>query len=544
MKRIVAAHEVLWRGRPNPREVLWRGRPNPREVLWRGRPNPREVRLRVGLGLAGVLLGMGCRCSSEPASTGAVANAPAALPDCQRQSVQLTLAPSDVERRPAEALEPSVELPFATEPGMALALAGGFYATGQRHESRGAVALLGRVGADDAPTQLIELGHVRGDVLPPRLATDGTDLWVVLQEATPNGRALRVGRFVRADLNQAPSFRPGPEQSSAESNGFDIAAQPGVVLLVYDDWSAAANHGRILAAAFGAAPADAGRIEGRAVSLPGVDAEAPRVTARPGGFWLAWLVNGSGGGSGRVYDPGNEQNARAAAGSAYGARWLSIVALDLQGKPIGDARRLTARQERVVGYDLTTGPSGAAWVVWRQDAPTPGASGGRVLMAEVPIDSSAELLTIRDDDVGAGEPTWLFAGNDAPRWLTFPDARDRTLLLRVPGPRTLGAPLRLGEDLESAGALAASGDRVLFAVPRGRSLELFPAACAEGAPRGGALHDAGAGEPPAWALAEEAASSDRLTRDESFADAGVVPERVEPPDGVAAPRRQPEERPR
>jgi hypothetical protein len=509
-----------------------------REVILRGR-----ARAFAALGFASALLGMGCRCSSEPANTVPVASAPAATPDCQRQSVLLTLAPSDAERQPAEALDPSVELPFATEPGMAIALAGGFYATGQRHESRGAVALLGRVGADDAPTQLIELGHVRGDVLPPRLASDGTDLWVVLQEATPNGRALRVGRFVRADLNQAPGFRPGPEQSNAESNGFDIAAQAGVALLAYDDWSPAANHGRILAAAFGAAPADAGRIEGRAVSLAGVDAEAPRVTARPGGFWLAWLVNASGGGSGRVYDPGDEQSARAAPGSAYGARWLSIVALDLQGKPIGDARRLTGRQERVVGYDLTTGPSGAAWVVWRQDAPTPGASGGRIVMAEVPIDSSAELRTIRDDDVGAGEPTWLFAGSDVPRWLTFPDARDRTVLLRVPGLNALGAPLRLGEELEGAGALAAAGERVLFAVPRGRSLELFPAACAARALRSGPLGDAGAGEPPEWALAEGAGSSDTLAGDDSFADAGVRPARAAPRDSAAAPGPQPAERP-
>jgi hypothetical protein len=531
MKRTGSSHEVFWRGRPNPRDVSVRGRPNPRDVSVRGRPNLRDVWSRAAvttLGLGSALSGMGCRCSAEPASTVASASAAAAAPDCQRQSVLLTFAPSDAVGKPATApLEPNVELPFATEPGMAIALAGGFYATGQRHESRGAVALLGRVGADDAPTQLVELGPVRGDVLPPRLASDGNDLWVVLQEATPKGRALRVGRFARADLNQAPIWRPGPEQANAESSGFDIAAQSGVALLAFDDWSATGNHGRILAAEFGSAPADAARIEGRVLSLPGVDAEAPRVTARPGGFWLAWLVNASGGGTGRVYDPGDEQNERAPAGSAYGARWLSIVALDLQGQAIGDARRLTARQERVVGYDLTTGPSGAAWVVWRQDAPTPGASGGRVAMAEVPIDGSAETRGIRDEDVGAGEPTWLFAGNDAPRWLTFPDARDRTVLLRVPGLRELGAPLRLGEDLQGAGALAAAGDRILFAVPRGRSLELFPAACAARAAGSGTPRDAGAGEPPEWA-AFEGLGMAGSSGDESRMDAGARPARLAP----------------
>src|ERR1051325_3528211 len=102
------------------------------------------------LGLGGALLGAGCRCNSEPATTQVVASAPADAPDCLRQTLVLTLAPSDRERPGADApLDPDVELPFATEPGMAIALAGGFFATGQRHESRGAVALLGRVGADD-----------------------------------------------------------------------------------------------------------------------------------------------------------------------------------------------------------------------------------------------------------------------------------------------------------------------------------------------------------------------------------------------------------
>jgi hypothetical protein len=265
------------------------------------------------------------------------------------------------------------------------------------------------------------------------------------------------------------------------------------------------------------------------VSLPGVDAEAPRVTARPGGFWLAWLVNGASAGSGRVYDPGEAPNERATAASAYGARWLSIVALDLRGAPVGDSRRLTSRQERVVGYDLTTGPTGAAWVVWRQDAPTPGASGGRIAVAEVPPDGSAELHTIRDEDVGAGEPSWLFAGDDAPRWLTFPDARDRTLLLRAPTLRELAAPLRLGEELQGAGALAASGDRVLFAAPRGRSLEVFPASCTARGGAAGVRVDAGqALEAAALEGSAFAESSAAGALGGPFVDAGAAAERVVP----------------
>jgi hypothetical protein len=418
------------------------------------------------LGLAAVGGSTGCRCSSDAPTPQLAPVTQVVAPPCVRGSVQLTFAPSTAERAPEQAaLDPDVELPFASEPGMALALGTNFFATGLRHESRGGVALIGRIGADSAPPRLVELARVRGDVLPPRLASDGADLWVALQEGTPGGREL-------------PTWRPGPAQGSAESSGFDIAAQGGSALLVYDDWAATDNHGQIFAAALGAEPPAAGsRLEGHAVSPALVDAEAPRITARPGGYWLAWLVNGTSAGAGRVYDPGDEEKPRAAADSAYGARWLSIVKLDATGKVVGEVRRLTGRQERVVGYDLSLGPSGSAWLTWRQDAPTPGSSGGRIYVAEARADGSKEVLLVREDDVGPGEPTWIAAGPDAPPWLSFADARDRTLLLRASSLERLGSPLRPGPELEGAGALAAMGDRVLFAVPRGRAIELAPASC-------------------------------------------------------------------
>lgn len=422
---------------------------------------------------------LACRCSSEEVPNPApVVQAPAPPPPCVRGSVQLTFAPSGAEGEPTQPpLDPDLELPFASEPGMALALGGDFFATGLRHESRGAVALIGRLGGEATPPHLLELARVRGDVLPPRLASDGTDLWVVLQEGTPTGRELRVARLA-ADLEAPPSWRPGPTQANAESSAFDIAAQGGSALLVYDDWAAAANHGQIFAARIGNdAPQAGARIEGQAVSAPLVDAEAPRITARPGGYWLAWLVNAMNAGSGRVYDPGDGVQEGTRTSSAYGARWLSIVALDATGKVSSEVRRLTGRQERVVGFDLTLGPSGSAWLTWRQDAPTPGSSGGRIYVGEARADGSKDVWLVREDDVGAGEPTWLSAGPDAAPWLSFPDARDRTLLVRSPGLDRLGAPLRPGSELEGAGALAAAGERVLFAVPKGRAIELAAASC-------------------------------------------------------------------
>ncbi len=390
------------------------------------------------------------------------------------------MAPSGAgPRHPEPGLDPGVDLPFSAEAGTAVALHDEFFATGLRHEARGSVAVLARLGAENAPTQIAELGRVHGDAAPPRLAVDGDDLVVVLQEATAGGHELRVGRIAGGALDALPSWRDGLHQTSSESNTFDLAAHSGHVVVVYDDWSASANHGRISSATLTTdGPAQA-PVEGKVVSAKGVDAEAPRITARPSGFWLGWLVSPShAAGARRVYDPSREADEPARSGSsAYGSRWLEVTPLDAFGQVAGDVLRITPRDERVVGYDLTAGPSGNAWVVWRQDAPTPGTSGGRIFMAEVRGDGSIEVLPVRDEDVGAGEPNWLWAGTGRAPWLTFPDALDRTLLLRVEGVRSLGATLRLGADMSGAAALAAAGERVLFAAPRGRAVELFPAVC-------------------------------------------------------------------
>ena len=452
-------------------------------------------RIGVALAIAAAAASAGCRCSSEPVDNVPTVNAAARAPHCVRDDVQLTLEPSSGSQSVEAPLDPDIEQPFASEPGMALAFGREFFATGLRHESRGAVALLGRIGSGDSAPQLIELGHVRGDVLGPRLAADDDNLWVVVQEGTPRGRELRVGHYPAGNIGLPAAWRQGPEQGSAESSAFDIAAREGGALLVYDEWSASENHGRVLAASLHASAVEGPRLEGQPISPAGSDAETPRVAARPGGYWVAWLVNASGGGTGRTYDPANEQDERAGAGAAYGARWLSIAPLDSSGKLSGEVRRVTNRRDRVLGFDLATSPSGSAWLAWRQDAPTPGASGGRVYVGEVGADAKREPRLVREDDVGSGEPAWLAARGDGVRWLTFPDGRDRTLLMRVGSLQAITAPLKLGSELEGAGALAASGGKVLFALPRGRAIELFAAACA---PAGAAsLADGGIIDTPA-----------------------------------------------
>lgn len=433
----------------------------------------------------------GCRCSAEPS---APSPSGAEALSCQRGSAQLTLSPGGAApalMEPAD--DPGVELPFSIEPGVAIGVSSTFFATALRHESRGAIALLGRIGMEDPAVEVIELGRVRGDVAPPRLASDGEDVIVALQRATAGGHDVQVARLRGGALSAPLDWKSAPHQASDESSGFDLGAHAGQALIVWDDWVAAANHGRVVSATV---PLDAAptSVEARAVSAAGVDAESPRVTSRPDGYWLAWLVNPAvGAGRPRVYDPGGgERDDVAPKALASGPRWVEVLQLDAGGRPRGSPRRLTPMDERVVGYDLTAGGDGSAWLSWRQDAPSSSAAGGRIFMAQLRPDGTEDVITVREEDVGAGEPTLLPVGAAASPWLTFPDAQDRTLLLRLDASRVLAGPLRLGSEIEGAAALAAIGERILFAQPRGRSIELFPAACTlPAAPKGGRPSDAG-----------------------------------------------------
>lgn len=433
-----------------------------------------------GWPLLGVLW-LGCRCSAEPSEPALPAPGSRA-PDCVRGSAQLTLAPGDAEpTRHGPDPEPGLDLPFSTEPGVAIGAGASFFATALRHDKARAVAVLARVGVNDPAVEVLELGNVQGNVAPARVVADGRDLVVALQRAVVGGHALRLARLPGGDLSSPLQWTEPVSQGLDESNAFDLGARGGQALVVWDDWVTAANHGRVVAASITFEPVQRRVGEVRTLSGPGVDAEAPRVAARPGGYWLAWLVNSDARGAGRVYDPGGRDDDLAAP-AASGARWLEVLPLDAEGRPEAEPRRLTPIAERVVGFDLTAGDAGNAWLAWRQDAASPAAAGGRILLAELRTDGTEAIVTVREDDVGAGEPTFLPGAGLAAAWLTFPDAQDRTLLLRLTAPLALSPPLRLGPELTQAAALAAVGERILFAQPRGRAIELFAAACAPASP--------------------------------------------------------------
>ncbi len=130
--------------------------------------------------------------------------------------MQLTLGGNAAQSKIDPELDPSVELPFAPEPGVGLAIGEQLFATGLRREGRATLGMLARFGPEPESLDLVELARLDGDAAPPRLAADGQALIVGLQETTSTGYSLRVARVEPAQLRANLEWRGGAPPTNGE----------------------------------------------------------------------------------------------------------------------------------------------------------------------------------------------------------------------------------------------------------------------------------------------------------------------------------------
>jgi hypothetical protein len=431
-------------------------------------------------------LAVGCRCGSGDAPRTTPAAALRTVSRCVRGSGQLTLSPSVA--LPDRAWDDVVDLPFSVEVGVGAALAGDFYVTALRSESHGSSVLLARLGKQGEESELIELARVRDDAAPARVAGRDSELVVALLESAGGGRKLKLGSVQRPALPTSVRWGAELAQGNDESSAFDLALGEASVVVTWDDWDASGKQGDIRTAAWSRGSLGVPPRTGIA-SAPGHDAEAPRVVARPGGYWLAWLVNAPQAGGAKLGEratpaAGGQHEPDESAGQdplVSSQRWIELVPLDAAGAKSGEVLRVTPPGRRVLGFDLATGPDGSAWLAWREDAPSVLAPGGRVVLG-VAHDGATSEHVIEEEDVGAGVPTWLAQdvreGTSA-RWLAFAGRGDAARILVIERPEAPPAALPLGKGLREASALAVQGNELLFAAPSARSVVLSVATCGE-----------------------------------------------------------------
>ncbi len=218
-------------------------------------------------------------------------------------------------------------LPFAPHVGDAVALRGHFAVGGQRPGAGGTEDVVAVLSDDGRSGRVISLGRVYGDVDPPTIAARGAELVILVPDADAKGGTLRL--FALAVSGDQP--RPLGEITDVEHDaGVALAFGPDGALVV---WGAERAGTTTLRAASvrTAEPASAlssSEIEGT------LDAEAPILLMRPGGFWLAWIAERDAPDAGRAESDAGKQ-ALDQKLVDVGPRVLHALPLDRAGKPSG-----------------------------------------------------------------------------------------------------------------------------------------------------------------------------------------------------------------
>lgn len=346
-----------------------------------------------------------------------------------------------------------------------------------RREGTKRLASVVRASIDLANVKMIDVGPALGDDPPPaprmrgataivtwfaRRAGSGADGGADAGAGTMGAtRLLEIARLEPSGLVAEGSI----VQQADESLAYDVAwpepqGEAHAGLVAWDEDAPPA-----VAQAFGERGVVKVQLLGagtkpRVASPEKSDAEAPRLVARPGGYWLAWLARRAeaaedAGASGNPEGPGERR--------AY--RWVELVALDAKGEPTSAVRRVSPEKGRVASFDLVRSgaPGDAQLVILVQDEAAHAEGAGERIVRYGIEGEKIEATDLLDGGVGHALAD-LLPQAGANRWLAFMDTQERAHLvalgpsLRVAGPNTIEPAL------DGARVLGALSPDTLYAV--------------------------------------------------------------------------------
>ena len=377
------------------------------------------------------------------------------------------LGPADTGRTPALKVNPAGSepgqldsLPFAAEVGEGVAWSDGF-AVGAIHESEEAhsmsVVTLDRTGHG---AKVMPLGTAHGDIEPPRVTARGATLLAGMLSPGINGRSLRLAKIEAGVVTWGATIL----QKSDESQAFDIGLGEKKGIAVWDEDGP--SSGIIQASTFDAANATAATTP-RTISPPGVDAESPRLAARPGGgYWLAYIAHRA----------GTESPEAGYEAEPVGFRWIEVLPLDAQGSPTGAARAATSKDAHVMVFDMGPLDDGSALVVWRDNDTPLESAAGPVMRTAVHAGSIEQASVLAASESGGGAPSLL------PGWVAVTDAADMTRLAPVGRAGEIAGSWTTEPDIGSGEPIAVGPEGILVARPAGRAVKLAVLRCTRDAP--------------------------------------------------------------
>ena len=422
------------------------------------------TRLVLGLLAASTAALAGCSgCSRDQATPSAAASAsasaaPAAmvaetLPRCRIDGARLALPGDDVVA------------------GEAVLGPDALYLGVVRREGTKRLAGVVRASLDLSGLKMIELGPALGDDPPPTPRLRGKAPFVTSFARRASGdagagagadagagsmgstRRLDIARVDGTTLVNEGSFVQQADESLAYDIAWPEADAAGAGIVAWDEdappdvAAALGDRGIVKVQLLGAGT------KARVASPEKSDAEAPRLLARPGGYWLAWLARRAeaaenAGPSGNAEGPGERR--------AY--RWVELVALDAKGEATSPVRRISPEKGRVASFDLvrTGGPTDAQVVVLVQDEAAHAEGSGERMVRYVTDGDKVDAADLLDGGIGHALAD-LLPPTGANRWLAFVDTQEHAHL--VP----LGPTLRIAGANTTEPAL--DGARVLGTAP-------------------------------------------------------------------------------
>lgn len=437
---------------------------------------------RMLLGAAVVLGAWGC-CKHEPSALQQPSEMPASAepapsaspPRCAQIGKEVIVGDNAARNDDEQEL-----LPFATEIGRGVTHDDGFAIGALTRDGKGTASVVAMVSADGEKSRLVRLAASHGDAEPPSVFSAGKVVGAAVLEPAGARRALRLARVD----GQAAAWGAELEQGNDESLAFDVIAGGSRGVIAWDDLPKDREVSGIHLATF-EMPSMSNATQPRVVTLPGTDADSPRLVARTGGYWLFWVARKPESDLATLPVQPNAAGKEPTDPPRYRAeelanKWIEVVPIDERGVLQGSPRRIGSERGHVLVYDVAEGRDGAAIVMWRDDDTPSGSIGGKLMRALV------RMGGVDGPDVMDGEALGTGAPNLMPGWLAIADAATPTRIVPL-GPdgafldRVASEPL-----LGNGEPVAARGDTLLLARPSGLAVRLLVGKCSR------EIRDAGA----------------------------------------------------
>jgi hypothetical protein len=265
-------------------------------------------------------------------------------------------------------------------------------------DGEGTEAALARVDARAFAARTTRLGRVHGGAAPPKVVASGDGIIAAVNDSDAAGSTLRLARLDRDATQAARSrdFSVGRKTTGA----FDVGLSGGRGLLVWDAEESRSGRGAVYAVTFDPNDLEKTSEPQTVAATEGDDAEAPRLLARKGGYWLLWAAYGK-------LDRDVSIDADAGGVLDPVPRFIRAVPLDATGDALGEPRTLTAEARRVLSFDTAVNESGKLLLSFRHDADRPGIASAEVHLTALGMDGNVGTRTLENERLSAGSPTLL-----------------------------------------------------------------------------------------------------------------------------------------